>query len=94
MHKMKNLITDKNLTIINFIIVFYFIAIYVINVYNVDFVIIGVFRELLTIPFLLAQVVFVLLGIYYLVKHKIKILTLVSLIALVISAIYTIGSFF
>lgn len=91
---MKKLITDKNLTIINFSIVFYFIAIYLINVYKLDIVIIDVFRELLTIPFLLAQVVFVFLGIYHLVKHKIKILNLVSLIALVISAIYTIGSFF
>lgn len=91
---MKNLLTDKNLTIINFIIVFYFIVIYVINIYKVDFVIIGVLRELLTIPFLLAQVVFVFFGVHHLIKHKIKILTLVSLIALVISAIYTIGNFF
>ena len=37
---------------------------------KIDFVIIGVFREMLTIPFLLAQIVFLVLGIIHLIKNK------------------------
>lgn len=91
---MKKFLTDKNLTIINFTIVLYFIVMYVLHMYQVDFVVVGFFKELLTIPFLIAQVVFVFAGIYFLIKHKIRIGTLVSVIALVICAFYTIRSFF
>jgi hypothetical protein len=91
---MNKLITNRNLSIINFVIVAYFGMIYSINFYNIDFVLIGVFREILTIPFLLAQIVFLVLGIIHLIKHKTQFLTIISIIALAICAIYTIGWFF
>jgi len=91
---MNNLITNRNLTIINFVIVTYFGLIYLLNFYKIDFVLIGVFRELLTIPFLLAQIVFLVLGIIHLIKHKTHFLTIISIIILAICAFYTIGSFF
>jgi hypothetical protein len=91
---MNKLITNRNLTIINFVIVTFFGLIYLINFYKIDFVLIGVFRELLTIPFLGAQIIFLVIGIIFLIKRKIHFLTIVSIIGLVISTIYTIGWFF
>lgn len=91
---MSGLTTDRNLTIANFGIVFYFTMIWLINFYNIDFVLIGVFRELLTIPFLIAQVVFLIIGIKYLIKNKMDILLIISLIALAICSFTTIGWFF
>ena len=91
---MNKLITNRNLTIINFAIVTYFGLIYLLNFYKVDFVLIGVLREILTIPFLLAQILFLVIGIVYLIKHKTNFLTIISIIVLAISAIFTFGSFF
>ena len=91
---MNKLITNRNLTIINFLIVSYFLLLFLVNFYKVDFVLIGVFRELLTIPFILAQIVFLVLGIIFLVKYKSHLLTTISLIALSICSVLTIGSFF
>ena len=91
---MNKIITNRNLTIINFVIVTYFGLIYLLNFYKIDFVFIGVFREMLTIPFLLAQIVFLVLGIIHLIKNKTHFLTVISIIGLAISAFYTIGSFF
>lgn len=86
--------SNKNLTIINFVIVSYFVLLYLINFYELDFVLIGVFRELLTIPFLGAQFFFLLIGIVFLIKYKARFLTIVSIIALVCSTVYTISWFF
>lgn len=91
---MNKLITNRNLTIINFAIVTYFGLVYLLDLYKVEFVLIGVLREILTIPFLLAQIIFLVIGIVYLIKHKTNILTIISIIVLTISAIFTIGSFF
>jgi len=91
---MNKLITNKNLAIINFGIVLYFTLIYLINFHKIDFTLIGVFRELLTIPFLLAQIVFLVIGIRYLIKNKMRFITIVSLLLLVASCVYTIGWFF
>ena len=91
---MNKLITNRNLTIINIVIVTYFGLIYLLNFYKIDFVLIGVFREILTIPFLIAQIVFLVLGIIHLVTHKTHFLTIISIIGLAISAVYTIGWFF
>jgi hypothetical protein len=92
---MNRLLTSKNLIIINSIIVSYFILIYLINFFKVDFVLIGVFRELLTIPFLITQIVFLILGIKHLMKNRERnILTTISIISLAVCAIFTIGSFF
>lgn len=91
---MTKLITNKNLIIVNFAIVSYFGLLFVLNFYKIDFVLIGVFRELLTIPFLIAQIVFLIIGIKYLVNNKPGLLTIVSILFLAICTIITIGSFF
>ncbi len=91
---MKKLITSKNLTIINFIIATYFVLIYLLNHYKIDLVIIGIFRELLTIPFLLAQFVFLVIGIKHFTKYKRNVWVIISLIALIACTVLTIGSFF
>jgi hypothetical protein len=91
---MGKLITNKNLTIINFVIVFYFILIYLINFYKIDFVLVEVLRELLTIPFLLAQIVFLIIGIIFLINNKKSFITIISLLALAVCMFITIGSFF
>jgi len=90
---MNKLIANRNLTIINFVIVTYFGLIYLLNFFEIDFVLIGVFRELLTIPFLLAQVIFLVLGIVHLVKYKTHLLTIISIIGLAICTVYTFGWF-
>lgn len=91
---MNKRINNSNLTIINFSIVAYFALIYVLNFFKIDFVLIGVLREVFTIPFLLAQFLFLVLGIIHLFKHKTYLLTFISIILLAINVIYTIGSFF
>ena len=78
----------------NFGIVSYFILIWLINIYKIDFVLIGVVREMLTIPFLLAQIVFLVIGIKYLIKNKRNLMTTFSVLALAICTVITIGSFF
>ncbi len=78
----------------NFAIVSYFILIWLINFYKIDFVLIGVFRELLTIPFLIAQIVFLVIGIKFIIKNQIDTLTIISVLSLAICMIITIGSFF
>ncbi len=86
--------TNRNLTIVNFIIVVYIALIYSLNYFKIDHVLIGVFRELFTIPFLLAQIVFLVVGIIHIIKNKPNLLFIISLIVLALSAIYTFGSFF
>ena len=91
---MNKLITNRNLTIVNFAIVSFFILIWLINFYKIDFVLIGVFREILTIPFLIAQFVFLVIGIKYLIRNESNLLTIISVLTLAICSIITIGSFF
>ena len=88
------LITDRNLMRINFAIVFYFVLIYTFYVFQMDFVLIGVIQEMLTIPFLIAQVVFVVIGVHYVLNHKKKRLTIISLLALIVCSVVTVGTFF
>ena len=92
--EVKKSITNKNLIVANFAIVSYFILIWLINFYKIDFVLIGVFRELLTIPFLIAQIVFLVIGIKFIIKNQIDTLTIISVLSLAICMIITIGSFF
>ncbi len=88
-------LSKKWLTVINFVIVLYFLIIYLMYVYKIDHVVIGVFREILSIPFLLAQVFFLFYGIFFLVREKKTYFWLIiSLIFLLISFILTMGSFF
>lgn len=91
---MNKRINDRSLASINFIIVAYFLLIWLVNYYELDFVLIGVFVELLTIPFLLSQLVFLFIGIKFVIKNEKRVLTIVSLLALAISTFFTIGSFF
>lgn len=91
---MNKLLTHRILTMINFGIVVYFMLIYVLNFFEISHVLIGFFRELLTIPFLLAQIIFLFVGIIFLAKNKVNYLTLTSVLALAVCSFITIVSFF
>lgn len=84
----------QKIIVVNYLIVFYFILIWFINFFKVDFVILGVFRELLTIPFLAAQLLFLGIGIRYLLKNQKDFMVLISVIVLALCSIITLGSFF
>ena len=86
--------TRKQLTIINFVIITYFILIWLAYVYKLDFVLIGVLIELVTIPLFIAQIVFLAISIKYLINNKTNKLLTMSVISLSICAIVTIGSLF
>jgi hypothetical protein len=86
--------TTKNLTLINFIIVAYFSLLWLINLFKIEHVAIGFLAEMLTIPFLLAQIIFLFLGIRAIIQHKKDILLIISVFLLFASAVLTIGSFF
>jgi len=86
--------TNRILIIANFSIVLYFTLIGLINFYKIDVVLIGVFREIFTLPFLIAQIVFLGIGIGYLIKNKRNLLVIISFLSLVICSVITIGSFF
>ncbi len=92
---MNKLKTEKILTIINFVVVAYFTVIYLLYYFQIEFVIIGVFRELLTIPFMFGQLVLLVFGIYFIVKNRaFRFLLLMSITSLAVCAVLTIGSFF
>lgn len=85
-------ITNRNLTIGNFVIVIYFTILYLLSIYKFDSFLIGFFGELLTIPFLLAQIVFIVIGIGHLKWNNRKnYFFIISLIALIVCSILTIG---
>ena len=92
-NKMNKSLTSRKLIIANFTIVSYFILIWLINFYKIDFVIIGVFREMLTMLFLIAQIVFLIIGIRYFIKKRSP-LIIISFLTLVICSVITIRSFF
>ena len=52
------ILSEKRLLMISILIVSYFGALYAIYTFQIENVLIGVFLELFTIPFLLAQLVF------------------------------------
>ena len=91
---MNKLISIRILIIINFTIASSFFIIWLVNYYQIDTVIIGVFKELLTIPFLIAQIVFLVIGIKHLINHKRNILTIISVLLVVFCVIISVGSFF
>ncbi|SHN73932.1 hypothetical protein SAMN05444395_10863 [Flavobacterium fryxellicola] len=91
---MYKFMTSRNLIIINFVIVSFFILIYLLNYFKIDFVLIGVFKELLTIPFVIAQVVFLAIGLRYLIKNQRSFLLMFSFLLLAICTFITIRSFF
>lgn len=91
---MNRLIKNKNLTILNFVIISYFLLIWLLISFQIEHVLIGVFIELLTIPFLIAQLIFLVIGIKKVIKEQTDFLTKLSVLLLVLCATITIGSFF
>lgn len=89
--KIDRFLSQKKMEVINLMIVSYFISIYIIDLLEVNHVLVGVFKELLTIPFLGAQLVFLVFGIILLLKEK---RLRFSLVLLAICSSITIGSFF
>ena len=86
--------TNRNLTIINLAIVFYFVLVYLVYYFSIEHKLLGVFLELLTLPFLAAQLLFLVLGIRQWISKKINLVAGVSLILLGVCSVLTIGSFF
>ena len=85
---------EKALTGINFAIVLYFLGIYSVYVFELDHIAIGVVRELLTIPFLVAQLPLLYIGAKrFFDKEKVSSLYVLSISLLALCAILTIGSF-
>jgi hypothetical protein len=92
---MAKTIHEKVLTLINFSIVLYFLGIYALYVFEVNNIAVGVVQELLTIPFLIAQLVFLFVGgKRFLAKEKLSSLYVMSFSLLALCAILTVGSFF
>ncbi len=90
-------VSEKQLLAISLIIATYFLTIFLLNFFQVDFTLIGVFREILTVPMLLGQLMFLVVGIIILVRKKesrLKYLTVMSVLLLATSSFLTIGSFF
>ena len=92
---MKQYYSSKTLILINIIIVLYFGTMYLIKLFAFDFVLAGVLTNLLTIPFLIAEPIFLFLGISLLHKRQEKsFFLIVSLILLLASFILSYGSLF
>ncbi|NER17243.1 hypothetical protein [Spongiivirga citrea] len=86
---------SNRLVLINLIIIAYFLMTYILHVFKIDAVFIGVIRELSTIPFLIAQIVFLVIGIVTITKSQTtNKLLLISVILLGVCALFTLGSFF
>lgn len=77
------------------LVVFYFATIYCIDYFEIDYTIIGVFRELLTIPFLLAQLFFLGISVVLFLRKGIihKRCILLSIVILCCSSLFT-GDYF
>lgn len=85
---------EKALTWINFAIVLYFLTIYSIYILEVDHFVIGVVRELFTIPLFIAQLPLLFMGAKrFFEKEKLSSIYVLSISFLAICAILTIGSF-
>jgi phosphoglycerol transferase MdoB-like AlkP superfamily enzyme len=92
---MNGILNEKRLTIINFVIVAFFAIIYLTYYFNIDFVLLGVFREMFFFLFIVAQIPVLLLGILFIVKEKkFSFLMILSTVLLAVCTILTIGSFF
>ncbi len=84
--------SPKQLTTFNLIIVGYFIMVYLINYFKIDFVLIAVIKELATIPFLIAQLIFIFLSLQFFIKNKKEKWLLLSTVLLFFSFFFTIAS--
>lgn len=88
------MISRKSLIIINLAIVSFFLSLYLLYTFEIDHTLIGVFQELLTLPMLLANVAFIIIGAIFLFKNKKDAITVISYLLLLACAVLTIGSFF
>ncbi len=88
-------LNQKRLMGINLGIVIYFVSIYAIFALKLEHQLIGVFQELLTIPAMLAQVVFLVISVKFLLKkeQKVNLSTKISIVLLAACSIVTITSF-
>jgi cation transport ATPase len=88
-------LSEKKLLIISIIIALYFLSLYVVYIFKVDFYFVGFLGELLTIPFMIAQLVFLFLGIRLWRQRRPNknYLILISILLLSVCSILTLGSF-
>jgi len=88
-------LNGKTLLVISLIICLYFLALFSIYYFKMDHFLIGFFSELLTIPFFLAQIIFLAWGIKMIFSTTPQQnLIIISVLILAITTILTIGSFF
>lgn len=83
--------SQSSLRAINFSIVGYFLALYTLYLLNIGGGFLQFFVELLTIPMVLAQSVFLVLGVIFLFKNVSGWWMKISVLALLISTVLTIG---
>ena len=83
----------KKLTLINLSITIFFFLIYLQNHYNINNGFVNFIKELFTIPFLIAQVIFLIISVKHLLKKQINIAFLISVIILATSSFITFKSF-
>ncbi len=83
----------KKLTLINFSIIIFFCLIYLQNQYKINNGFVNFIKELFTIPFLFAQVIFLIISVKHLLKQKMNIAFLISVIILATSSFITFKSF-
>ncbi len=92
---MNSILNEKRLTIINLIIVVFFAIIYLTYYFKIDFVLLGVFREMLFLPFIAAQIPVLIFGMLFLAKEKkFSFFLILSTVLLAVCTVLTIGSFF
>lgn len=83
----------KKITLINFSITGFFCLIYLQNNSNINNGIVNFIKELFTIPFLIAQVVFLIISIKKILNKRINIRFIISLILLITCSFFTFKSF-
>ena len=84
----------KKLTLINFAIVTFFSLIYLQFYYRIDNLAVIFLKELVTIPFLISQVIFWLISIKLLANNTKKLYFILSFTLLTICSFLTLQSFF
>lgn len=91
---MDSFVSSKGLTAVNLLIVAYFALSYLVNYYQISSKAIQGVSEFLTIPFLIALVIFTAIGLKYLTQKKRRSSTVISIALLGLCAIATAKSFF
>jgi hypothetical protein len=94
---MKQIFNDKNLFLVSLMIALFFTFLYLNHYYfKIDFVLIGVFQELLTLPTMVFQVVLLVIATMNFVSNKyaLKPYSILSMGILLTSSILTWGSLF